>query len=134
MGNPIYTCVTAFQQMLFNMEMYWNVALPSYVSTDCQKHNRNTIWKRTRNAWLAQGKHKEQYTVIDWVRGQQQLSEAAGWGQQIRSRVKQNCCCPRTQSITVLLYTFIFSKLSHSVDLKTISTHIFIRYLKRKVQ
>ena len=35
------------------------------------------------------------------------LPAAAGWGQQIRSRVKQNCCCPRSQSITVLLYTFI---------------------------
>ena len=33
------------------------------------------------------------------------LPEAAGWGQQIRSRVKQNCCCPRSQSITVLFNT-----------------------------
>ena len=55
------------------------------------------------------------YTVID-----------CGFGQQIRLRVKQNCCCQRNQSIlseaagwwqqirrnqsiTVLLYTFIFS-------------------------
>ena len=41
------------------------------------------------------------------------LSEAGGWRQQIRSRVKQNCCCPRNHSITDLLYTFIFSKLSY---------------------
>ena len=49
------------------------------------------------------------------------LSEATGWGQQICSRVKQNCCCPRSQSITVLLYTFIFFFLF------TLSTRTFIR-------
>ena len=45
------------------------------------------------------------------------LPEAAAWGQQICSRVKQNCCCPRSQSITVLLYTFILSKFSYSWSL-----------------
>ena len=54
------------------------------------------------------------------------LPEAAGWGQQIGSRVKQNCCCPQTQSITVLLYTFIFFK----IFLFTLSTHLFIRCLQ----
>ena len=39
------------------------------------------------------------------------LPEAEGWGQQIRSRVKQNCCCSRNQSITVLFYIFIFFKI-----------------------
>ena len=52
--------------------------------------------------------------------------EAAGWGQQIHSRVKQNYCCPSSQSITVLLYTFIFKikiiNFSHS--------HISIRCFK----
>ena len=43
------------------------------------------------------------------------LPEAAGWGQQIRSRVKQNCCFPRNQSITVLLYTFVFSTKLYSI-------------------
>ena len=38
--------------------------------------------------------------------------KTTGFRQQIRSQVKQNCCCPRSQSITVLLYTFIFSKFS----------------------
>ena len=36
---------------------------------------------------------------------------------QICSRVKQKCCCPRSQSITVLLYTFILSKFSYSWSL-----------------
>ena len=36
--------------------------------------------------------------------------EAAGWGQQICSRVNLNCCS-WSQSITVLLYTFIFFKI-----------------------
>ena len=66
----------------------------------------------------------EYYTVIDWVRGQQQFSltrgRICGFGQQIRSKVKQNCCCPRSQSITVLLYTFIFKK-----KIFTFSTHIY---------
>ena len=39
---------------------------------------------------------------------------------------KQNCCCPRIQSITVLLYTFIFFK----IFLFTLSTHISIRCLQ----
>ena len=43
------------------------------------------------------------------------LPEAISWGQQIRLRVKLNCFCSRTQSITVLLYTFIFSKFSFSL-------------------
>ena len=34
--------------------------------------------------------------------------DIAGLRQQIRFRVKQNYCCPGNQSITVLLYTFIF--------------------------
>ena len=42
------------------------------------------------------------------------LPEAAGWWQQIRLRVKQNCSCPRIQSITVLLYTIIFKKTSET--------------------
>ena len=33
------------------------------------------------------------------------LLSACGFGQQIRSRVKQNYCCPRTQSITVYCCT-----------------------------
>ena len=63
-------------------------------------------------------------TVIDWLLGQQQfclilehadlLPSACGFGQQISPRVKQNCCCPRTQSITVYYYVsvpvFIFKK------------------------
>ena len=53
------------------------------------------------------------------------LPEAAGWGQQIRSRVKQNCCCPRSQSITVLLYTFIFSKFSYSLFPLTYPLYVF---------
>ena len=43
------------------------------------------------------------------------LPEVAGWGQQICLRVKQNCCCLRSQFETVFLYTFIFSKFSYSV-------------------
>ena len=42
-------------------------------------------------------------TVIDWLFGRQQFA-ACSFGQQIRPRVKQNCCCPRTQSITVYYY------------------------------
>ena len=41
--------------------------------------------------------------------------EAAGWGHQIPSRVKQNCWCPRTQSKTVLLYTNIVTSISHDL-------------------
>ena len=43
-------------------------------------------------------------TVIDWLLWQQQFCltlERICCPQQILSRVKQNCCCPRTQSITV---------------------------------
>ena len=36
------------------------------------------------------------------------LPSACGFGQQIRPRVKQNRCCPRTQSITV--YYFLWMK------------------------
>ena len=54
------------------------------------------------------------------------LPKAAGWGQQIPLSVKQNCCCPRSQSITVLLYTFIFFK----IFLFTLSTHISIRWFQ----
>ena len=50
------------------------------------------------------------------------LPEAAGWGQQIRSSVNHNCCCPRSQSITVLLYTIISKKIIHFFH-----SHIFIR-------
>ena len=57
------------------------------------------------------------YTVIDWMFDPRMdlLPEAAGWGQQIRSRVKQNCCCTRSKPRTVLLYTFIFQKFSYSL-------------------
>ena len=45
-------------------------------------------------------------TMIDWVHGQQHICLTLDRicctkPQQICSRVKQNCCCPRTQSITV---------------------------------
>ena len=50
-------------------------------------------------------------TVIDWIPGQQQfcltleriLPSACGFGQRIRPRVKQNYCCPRTQSISYIV-------------------------------
>ena len=42
------------------------------------------------------------------------LPETTDWGQQIPSRVGQNCCCLRNQSITGLLYIFSFSKFSYS--------------------
>ena len=42
------------------------------------------------------------------------LPSVCGFGQQIRSRVKQNCCGPRNQSnIFFLLYTLIFQKFSY---------------------
>ena len=41
------------------------------------------------------------------------LPSACGFPQQINSRVKQNYWCLRSQSITVLLYTFIFSKKNY---------------------
>ena len=53
------------------------------------------------------------------------LPKTAGWGQQICSRVKQNCCCLRSQSITVLLYTFIFSKFSYSLFSLTYPLDVF---------
>ena len=46
-----------------------------------------------------------------WVRGQKQFCLTRGricCPKQQASKVKQNCYCPRTQSITVLLCTFIF--------------------------
>ena len=87
-------------------------------------HILTRIYIGTNECKSFQDYNSQYYTVIDRVRGQQQgffyprtdlLPEAAGWGQQIRSRVKQNCCCPRTQSITLLLYTFIFSKILYSL-------------------
>ena len=54
------------------------------------------------------------------------VAEATGWGPQICSRVKQNCCCPRSQSRTVLLYTIIFFK----IFLFTLFTHLSIRCLQ----
>ena len=67
--------------------------------------DRKTIW---------------QCTVIDWFLGQQQFcltreQICCGFVQQIRSRIKQICCCPWTQSIIGLLYTFIFSKFTFSL-------------------
>ena len=53
------------------------------------------------------------------------LTKAAWWGQQIRSRNKQNCFCPRSQSIIVLLYTYIFSKISYSLFLSTYLLVVF---------
>ena len=50
------------------------------------------------------------------------LPEAAGWVQQIRTRVKQNGCCPRSQSVTPLLYTLIF----FNKIIFTLFTHISI--------
>ena len=50
---------------------------------------------------------------------------ATGWGQHIRSRVKQNCCCPKSQSITVLLYTNIFFKISYSLFPLTYPLDVF---------
>ena len=42
------------------------------------------------------------------------VSSACGFGQQVSPRVQQNCCCPRTQTITVYYYVsvpvFIFKK------------------------
>ena len=39
---------------------------------------------------------------------------------------EQNCCCPRSQCITVLSYTFVFYK----IYLFTLSTHISIRWFQ----
>ena len=44
-----------------------------------------------------------------------------------RSRVKQNCCCSRSQSITFLLYTFIFSKCSYSLYPLTYPLFSFVK-------
>ena len=49
-------------------------------------------------------------TVIDWLLGHYprmvQLPSACSFGQHIHPQVKQICCCPRTQSITVYYCTF----------------------------
>ena len=53
-------------------------------------------------------------------------TKATGSGQQIRARVKQNCCRPRNQSISVLLYTLIFPNfLIHSFHALTYPLDIF---------
>ena len=57
------------------------------------------------------------------------LAKATGWGQQLCLRVKQSFCCPRNQSISDLLYTFIFSKLSYFLDFWKILIMIFIQQL-----
>ena len=59
-------------------------------------------------------------------------SRTTGFGQQIRSRVKQNCCCTRSQSITVLLYTFIFSTKLYSLFPLTYS--LLLRHLNIPVR
>ena len=55
------------------------------------------------------------------------LPEAASGRQQIRSRVKPNCCGSRSQSITVLLYSFIFFKV-FSFSLSTHMTNRCFQY------
>jgi hypothetical protein len=37
------------------------------------------------------------------------LPETESFGQQFSHRVKQNSCCPRTQSITIYCYKYLFS-------------------------
>ena len=46
------------------------------------------------------------------------LPSACGFGQQIRFRVKQNCCCPRTHSITVYYYWIPFHIRSYNNNYK----------------
>ena len=46
---------------------------------------------------------------------------------------QKNCCCSRSQSITLLLYTFIFSKCSYSLFPPTYPWNVF-RILVRQVQ
>ena len=54
------------------------------------------------------------YTII--------FSPSCGFGPQIRSRVKQNCCCPRTQSITVEYKSLIDANCS--IDRSTVHRSI----------
>ena len=49
------------------------------------------------------------YTVIDWIQGQQQFCLI-----QVRLRVKINCCCSRSQYITVYTPSFFQNFLLHS--------------------
>ena len=49
-------------------------------------------------------------TVIDWIPGQQQfcltLKQIGCSKSQIHPQVKENCCCPETQPITVYINIF----------------------------
>ena len=58
---------------------------------------RKTLYNQSINQWTTA-------VLFDPTDG----SVARGLGQQILSRGKLNCCCPRNHSITDLLYTFIF--------------------------
>ena len=77
-----------------------------------QTWNPETVYIFISAIYLNVGSY---YRLIDWVQNNSivdprtdLLPKAAAWGHQIRSRVIQNCCSPRSQSITVLLYTLVF--------------------------
>ena len=73
--------------------VYCDFCRRSNVTTTCWFHmlgQRATIYSN----WLG-----SRTTVILFDPRTDLLPEAAGRGQQISSRVKQNCCCPRSQSI-----------------------------------
>ena len=53
------------------------------------------------------------------------LAKAACWGQQIRSRIKQNCVCLRTQSIIVYYTPSFFQKNSYSLFVTTYLLVVF---------
>ena len=98
--------------LVLKMHRMKNVRVVPYVLIcclclfNCHSQYLDSFFARVYSYWLVSST-----TPVLFDPRTDLLPEAAGWLQQTRSRVKQNCCCPRSQSITVLLYTFIFQNV-----------------------
>ena len=77
---------------------------PSILCTALIKWTVNSYWLGSRT------------TAILFDPRTDLFPEAAGWGQQIPSRVKQNCCCRRIQSITIFYTPSFFKKFLFTLN------------------
>ena len=85
------------------LEVHSSLHWPNVVYCDfCRRSNvATTCWFHMlgQRATIYSNRLVSRTTVILFDPRTDLLPEAAGRGPQISSRVKQNCCCPRSQSI-----------------------------------
>ena len=85
------------------------------------------MWVERVNKTILKKMKMYNKTVIDWLLWHyprtDQLPSACSFGQHIHPQVKQICCCPRTQSITVYYCSFC-----HCLTLVLVQNTFFFIY------